>query len=767
MKLFKRSMCIFFALVFALTPLAVAANPNPDQLATRGMSETAIKKGLSAHNIEIMKGYGDGNMAADKPISRVEVLVMLSRALPALPETNINLTFSDLPDWARAEVSRLTVVGIVKGYSGTYLGSNDNITVRQLLTLVERAKPYANVREFDDFYQAVNAKFLREPIPEGYTSTSYMDKVFETVYISITKIITDSVASPKRTEKGSDQQRIGDFYNSWLDWTSRDAVGTTPLAPYLTAIENAQTLDQLMSAAAKIQTETGIATLFEFEIYEYSERDGIDVLFMGAVSPISKEYTSSSRNMAALETYLTRLFVASGKSSEVARESASLAGQAIEVITKRQLTGYEAYSGSTISVDSFSKNFKNIDMKSYINNIGLSHRDYLYFFQANSTADFSGYISADKLPQLKALVSANLLFEMGERIDKSSFKAFSTYYNTLHGTSGENSEYSMALNDVATLIPTPLERLYVENYFSAQAKANVTDMVKQVISTYKTRLQNNTWLSAETKTQAIKKLDAIDINIGYPDQWYDRTKAAAIVPAGNGKALIDNVIAVKKAAWSASVANSKAPSPMFSFGMNVYDVNAFYSGSDNSINFPAGILQDPFFSLDFKPEENYAKLGMVIAHEISHAFDSQGANYDADGRFKNWWTAQDKQNFVQKCTALRNQYHDYVLEHDAVVDGDYILQEAVADLGAIACTLDMCKQLPEYDLNLFFQSYARVWREKTTLEALISTVKSDNHPVSKLRINITLQNFDDFHSTYNVGPNHGMYLAPADRVVIW
>ena len=759
-------MCIFFALIFALTPLAVAANPNPDQLATRGMSETAIKKGLSAHDIEIMRGYGDGNMAADKPISRVEVLVMLSRALPALPETNITLTFSDLPDWARDDVSRLTVVGIVKGYSGTYLGSNDNITVRQLLTLVERAKPYANVREFDDFYQAVNAKFLREPLPEGYTSTSYMDKVYQTVSMAISKIITDSVSSPKRTEKGSDQQRIGDFYSSWLNWDARDAVGTAPLTAHLTAIKNSQTLDQLMSAVAKIQTETGIPTLFEFEVYEDSEQNGIDVFFLGPVSPISRQYTSS-RNTAALETYLSRLFVASGDSSETARETAALAIQAIGVVTQRQLTGYEAYYGSYISADSISQNFKNIDMKSYIRDIGLGHQDYLVFCQVNSTADFAGYISADKLPQLKAMACANLLFEVGERIDKSSYKAYSTYRNTLNGTTGENSEHYMALNDVAILLPTPLERLYVENYFSQQARANVTDMVKKVIATYKIRLQNNSWLGDETKAQAIKKLDAIDINIGYPDQWYDRTKSAAIVPAGNGKALIDNVIAVKKAAWSASIENSKSASPMFGFGMNVYDVNAFYSATDNSINFPAGILQDPFFSLDFKPEENYAKLGMVIAHEISHAFDSGGANYDANGQYNNWWTAQDKQNFLQKCSMLRDQYHNYVLEHDAVVDGNYVLQEAIADLGAIACTIDMCKQLPEYDMNLFFQSYARVWREKTTIEALVSQVSSDPHPVSKLRVNLTLQNFEEFYSTYNVGPNHGMYLAPADRVVIW
>ena len=275
-------------------------------------------------------------------------------------------------------------------------------------------------------------------------------------------------------------------------------------------------------------------------------------------------------------------------------------------------------------------------------------------------------------------------------------------------------------------------------------------------------LQSEDWLSEATRAKAIEKLDAITINAVYPDKWLDYSGLSL-----DGLGYCDCLQEIGKfnQAYNISLLGTKVDRTLWSF--DILEPNAFYGFADNSISIIRGILGGAFYREDMSNEELYAAIGVVIGHEITHAFDPNGAQFDAQGNMNDWWTEEDHAAFTARAEKLAAYYDAMTAFGGYRVQGKNIQGEAIADMAGVKCMLGLLEQKGDVDYDAFFTAYAKVWREVLTKEFDYFALMQDPHPLSYLRPNATLQQFEQFYKTYDIREGDGMYLAPENRVMVW
>ncbi|RRD31521.1 endopeptidase [Streptococcus minor] len=304
---------------------------------------------------------------------------------------------------------------------------------------------------------------------------------------------------------------------------------------------------------------------------------------------------------------------------------------------------------------------------------------------------------------------------------------------------------------------------YAGKKFPAAAKADVEAKVKSMIEVYKSRLENVDWLAPETREKAITKLNVITPHIGYPERLPE-TYAKKIID--ENLSLIENVQNLAKISIAHSWSKWNQPVDTTEWGMPAHMVNAYYNPQQNKIVFPAAILQAPFYSLEQSSSANYGGIGAVIAHEISHAFDTNGASFDEHGSLKNWWTEEDYAAFTERTDKVVAQF-DGLDSYGAKINGKLTVSENVADLGGVACALEAAKQEANFSAREFFINFARIWRMKAREEFMQMLATVDVHAPGELRTNVTLTNFPEFHEEFEIKETDPMWRAPEERVIIW
>lgn len=292
-------------------------------------------------------------------------------------------------------------------------------------------------------------------------------------------------------------------------------------------------------------------------------------------------------------------------------------------------------------------------------------------------------------------------------------------------------------------------------------------MVDNLITTYEKRIKALDWMSETTKAKAIKKLDTMIVKIGYPEKWDTTLDKVAIKTYDDGGSLFSNTFAVSTAYINNLKAELGKSVDRTKWATSVYTVNAYYNPLNNEIMFPAGILQAPFYDINAKAEENLGGIGMVIGHEISHAFDNNGSAFDENGNAKNWWTDEDFKKFKEKNQDLINFYNGIEVIPGILNDGLLTLSENVADLGGMAASLQVVSEMSNPDYKAYFENNAEIWKFTTTKEISAYLSTNDVHSANKIRANRTITNFLEFYETYGIKPGDGMYVAPEDRVSIW
>lgn len=303
-----------------------------------------------------------------------------------------------------------------------------------------------------------------------------------------------------------------------------------------------------------------------------------------------------------------------------------------------------------------------------------------------------------------------------------------------------------------------------KKHFGQAAKSDVTNMIDHIIDVYRSRLRQNDWLSDQTKAEAINKLEKMHYYIGYPDKVSDLTKSFDV---DEQKTYFENLANVTRVQVKYNFDNYNKPVDKSIWSMASYDVNAYYTPVENAIYFPAGILQAPFYSQKQSVASNYGGIGTVIGHEITHAFDNNGAQFDEAGDMKDWWTKADYKAFEQKTKAMQNLF-DGIKIYGKTVNGKQTVSENIADAGGLSASYQALQSADkDAKVKEYFENWARIWRQKSSLQYAQYAMSLDVHAPNELRANVQLKNFDPFYEAYSIKKGDDMYLPKKDRVSIW
>ena len=315
-------------------------------------------------------------------------------------------------------------------------------------------------------------------------------------------------------------------------------------------------------------------------------------------------------------------------------------------------------------------------------------------------------------------------------------------------------------------LPSQLGRLYADRYVSDDTQNEVTDITKEILDEYRVMLSEETFLTEETRREAVKKLDNLILRIAKPIKWEDDSELnfAGSTEGGNLISAQDEVGAFWVKRMQSRI-NQKVDRNLWT--SSIQDVNAFYDPSQNSITLCGGILGGALYNSDMTREELFANVGDTIAHEISHAFDTTGCQFDEKGNLRNWWTQEDQAAFAARADKLAAYYDNIEPFMDVYCVGSQIEGEAIADLVAIKILLRIAEKDSAFDYEKFFRAYAETWRTITTARSEFYVLSQDTHPLPYLRVNCVVQQFDEFYETYGVKKGDGMYLAPKDRLEVW
>jgi len=346
---------------------------------------------------------------------------------------------------------------------------------------------------------------------------------------------------------------------------------------------------------------------------------------------------------------------------------------------------------------------------------------------------------------------------------------FDFYGRSLSGQLEQKPRWKRTLNVINTYIGEILGKKYVSKHFPESSKHLILDMIDKMKNKLSLRIMNLTWLTNETKQKALYKLSKIKQKIGYPDQWTDFSKLQL-----NNNTYFDNIVQCVKWTIDKNLQKYNKMVDKNEWHMTPHTINAYYDPTKNEIVFPAGILQEPFFNPNASIASNYGGIGAVICHEITHGFDDQGCDFDADGNLNNWWTDMDKNEFNKASKKLEEQFNSYVME-GMNINGKLTLGENIADLGGVTITLDCLRdflyQHPTMNYNTelinFFTQWAIIWRNNIRSDEAKQRILTDPHSPGYFRVNGILKNIDEFYTIFNIKENDEMFIKQENRCLIW
>ena len=730
---------------------------------------------------DIIKGYDDGELHEDWSVTRAEALVMLKRAFGELPEpTGYNEmvalpaeSFSDIPEWAKTELSDVFDAGIVAGTSEGIFSPDENVTKKQMELFIERVYSLFGTNLKDDFYAAVNKDTLNSlEIQPGrvMSGTLYdlQDKSTEDVNAILSEIIG------KTYEKGTKEQKIADFYQSVADMDSRNKEGIEPIKPYLELIDNAQNIDDLIKVQSTVSKDLYIAQFMGFGLtVDLKDSNSYMIVFSVSSPTLPKDtyLNGTEQQINVYLEYIKTLYMLGGESEEDAAKKANQFFEMEKLMAQSMLDAADSGNVDKVyniyTMDEIKAMFPEVDMDTVFADSGLKSEDDIIIGDTGLTKAYAKYFNNDNIDTLKAAAKLSLLQGWGGAFNQEFIDASDKFNQDFMGVSGSYTPEERALLTVQNTMPDYIGELYAERYFTEEAKQDVEKMVKDIISVYRNRIQNLTWMSDTTKEKALKKLDTMKIKIGYPDKWETAIDNAEIKSTTDGGSYFTNMLSILAAQKEEALALQGTAVDKTQWIMYPFTVNACYSATQNDITFPAAILQAPMYDVNASYEQNLGGIGYIIAHEITHAFDNNGAKFDENGNAADWWTEEDYAAFNALCEDMIAFYDGEEGIPGIPMNGTLTLSENVADNGAVACITEIVAGLENPDFETLYKSIANCWASVANRAYYQYAAQADVHSADKLRVNKVLVNCDEFFDTFDIGETDGMWVAPEDRVKIW
>jgi predicted metalloendopeptidase len=640
----------------------------------------------------------------------------------------------------------------------------------------------------DDFFKFVNGTWLKNTeIPADKTRWGSFDELRQRTDKDALAILNEAANNPSY-KSNTDQGKAINLYKTIMDTVSRNKQGINPIKPYLAKINSVKNVQDIQKLLVEMEPVGGIG-FFGAGVGTDSKNSNRNVINVGLGSlglPDRDYYVSedadSKEKRAKYVTHVARMFSFLNIKPEQAKADAEKI-LALEIaMSKPRLDRVErrdrrkTYNPMTVA--ELQKLTPIINWESYLSGIGLQKRDTIIVSQPKYMTALQTILSENKVDDWKAYMRWMLLNRAANQLSGEIGAAnFEFYGKTLTGAIKQRPLEERALQTVNGATGEALGKLYVEKMFPAEAKLKAEKMIKNIVRAYEIRINNLTWMSAETKKSAIQKLNKITVKIGYPDKWKDYSALTIKSPAEGGS-YFENSISISRWNFQKDVDKLNKPVDKTEWGMSPQTVNAYYSASNNEIVFPAAILQPPFYNYLADEAVNYGGIGAVIGHEISHGFDDSGSRYNGDGNLIDWWTAEDLKQFTALGGALADQYSALEPLPGIKVDGKFTLGENIGDLGGINAAYDGLQLYLKENKNpglidgytpeqRLFISWATIWRSKMRDEALKNQVKTDPHSPGMYRAYVPLLNLETFYQAFDIKSGDGMYVAPEKRVIIW
>jgi putative endopeptidase len=641
----------------------------------------------------------------------------------------------------------------------------------------------ASVRAQDDFFMHVSGKWMKNTqIPADKASWGSFEKLHDDLQPKLLALI-ENAAKDKHKVAGTDAQRIGDFFTSYMNEKAVEQQGLAPLAPELAKVAAITDKNQIPALMARF-SKLGAAAPFDFAIHQDNKDSTKYVadIGQGGLGMPDRDYylraddVKLAATKAKYQVHVEKMLALAGD-----KDAAANAKAIVELetdIAKVQWSKVElrdpikAYN--KVELAKLAELAPGYDWKTYLADTGIAGKaSYVIVSQPTYLTGLNEVMAKTPLSAWKAYFQFQLIGAYANLLPKAFVEErFSFYGTALSGVTEMRPRWKRAVQSTEGALGESIGKLYVQKYFPAQNKVRMEELVKNLLATFKTSIDGLDWMSPATKKEAQAKLAKFTPKIAYPNHWKDYSQLA--VKADD---LVGNVMRSRAVEYNREVNKLGKPIDREEWGMTPQTINAYYNPEMNEIVFPASILQPPFFDAHADDAVNYGAIGAVIGHEISHGFDDQGAQYDGDGNLRDWWTADDHKSFDAKAKMIVAQYSGYAPLPGYPVNGELTLGENIADNSGLAIAYKAyklsLKGKPAPVMNgmtgdqRFFMGFAQVWRSKMRDEAAIARIKADPHAPGQVRANATVKNQPGFYEAFGVKQGDKMYLEPKERVSIW
>ena len=621
----------------------------------------------------------------------------------------------------------------------------------------------------DDLYLYANYEWAKETeIRPGYRSESSFNAVADEIREMGLSVLKDE------NLEGEDADLVQSLFNAWLDWDARNALGVEPVRKTIEEIQSVTDLEGL--TALFCDTEADVSPFFFFEAgkgFNDPETYLLTISPMGLFLGDSAEYTErtemGTRYEAAYREAAAKMLPKFGYTEEEAGEMMDRALALETELAKGIMTSAEQMSpdyiqriNNEMSPEEAFSLCTNVPVAAITDAWGYGAAERCVVTEPAYLEKLDAMYTEEHLEELKNyMIVCAALDNMGS-LDRDSYEISVAFSNAVSGSTGSVSDEEAAYDLVCGMLTTPMDRAFLAKYDSSKMKADITRICGESIAYYRDMLDSEDWLSPETRAKAVEKLDAMTINAVYPEKWLDFSGLSL-----DGLDYYSSAKAIARfyKEYNASLLGQKVDHELWNF--DILQTNAYYNPQENSINIIRGILGGAFYREDMTEEELYAGIGSVIGHEISHAFDTNGAQFDASGVLNNWWTEDDYSAFQTRAQKLIDYYNAMTAFGGYQVQGSNIQTEAIADMTGLKCMLGLLKQKSDADYRSFFETYGKIWARLNTRETEYMCLMQDSHPLHYLRTNATVQQYDEFLEAFDITEGDGMYLDPADRVLVW
>lgn len=639
--------------------------------------------------------------------------------------------------------------------------------------VVGNVKEGMEISPVDDFYLYTNYDWLLSAqLPEGHAMNyRLMEPVSQTIKEKTYAVLRDE------TMQSHDSQLIRTVFNQYIDLDARNAEGLSPIKPIIEKLESIKSIDDVNDIFCDENIDYYIDPLISFvNEAKYDDSSKYETFVSEKAFLLADPAEYYNRTETGDTYYDAKKELVADILSRLGytrKEAYKKFDNAISFETKLADSAYtyeDTYSADIFlkeqnyySIDDFYNMFTNYPIEAFTKAQGYDNANEICVMNPEYCKKFDDLYTDDNVEEIKDSMIATYIWNTCKYLDVEAYESYSTAFEKMYGTEGQIPYEEKAYYYISGVLIEPLDRAYLEKYDYSKTKKEITQLCNSIVDTYRQMLLKEDWLSEETRNKAIEKLDNITINAVYPEKW----ECDYLDLVLSEKSFFETTKLIGKYNERINRSHTNGLVDKDVWNLNILDTNAFYNLSTNSLYIVLGLVDEPYYYDGMSISELYGTIGVHISHEISHAFDSNGSQFDKNGNNLDWWSEEDHIAFDERAQKVVDYMDEITVWKGQNVIGSSVDSEETADMAGIHCLLTMANEIEGFDYNTFFSSYAKTFCYITTLQNETSLVTQDAHPISCVRVNVAVQQFDEFYETYGVKEDDKMYLSPEDRICIW